>query len=94
MGYYIVKTPLWAIQHCLSINNPSMATYTFDVSNLLELCNAADGAFVICGFVNPNCNLKSISKQKGQLTLMIQLMTLTHPIVVSLRFQLLYFISL
>jgi len=64
-GYYIAKMPSWALQHYLSINNPSKATYSFDVSNSLELSNAVDGAFIICGFVNPNCNSKSIQKQNS-----------------------------
>jgi len=48
-SYYIVKTPLWALQHCFSINNPSKTTYNFDVLNALELCNTVNGAFIICG---------------------------------------------
>jgi len=44
---------LWAIQHCLSLPNPSTKTYFFKKSNPLELSRAADGVFVFCGFVNP-----------------------------------------
>jgi len=55
LGRYAVKTPLWAIQHCLSSMQLSGKIYSIEVSNLLELSNAADGAFVICGVLNPEC---------------------------------------
>jgi len=55
LGRYAVKTPLWAIQHCLSSMQLSGKIYSIEVSNSLELSNAADGAFVICGVLNPEC---------------------------------------
>ena len=66
-GEYIVKTPLWAIQHCLSLPNPSRKTYSFEKSNPLELCRAADGAFVICGFINPLCSHGLIDTNRTEL---------------------------
>jgi len=55
LGRYAVKTPLWAIQHCLSSMQLSGKTYSVEVSDSLELSTAADGAFVICGVINPEC---------------------------------------
>jgi len=54
-GRYAIKTPIWAIQHCLSSIQSSGKIYSIEVSNLLELLNAADGAFIICGILNPQC---------------------------------------
>ena len=74
-GEYIVKTPLWAIQHCLSLPNPSTKTYSFEKSNPLELSRAADGAFVICGFINPLCRQGMIDTNRNP---MIQVTILFH----------------
>jgi len=54
-GRYVLKTPIWAIQHCLSSIQSSGMTYSIEVSNSLELLNAADGAFIICGLLNSQC---------------------------------------
>jgi len=54
-GRYIVKTPLWAIQHCLSKLHGAEKTYSIHVSSCTELSSAADGAFLICGLLNPEC---------------------------------------
>ncbi len=55
MGCYIIKTLLWVIQHCLSKAKGIGKTYLVHISDAGELAAAADGAFVICGFVNPSC---------------------------------------
>jgi len=59
MGCYIIKTPLWVIQHCLSQVKGVGKTYLVHISDARELAAAADGAFVICGLVNPNCAQRS-----------------------------------
>jgi len=66
-GDYIIKTPLWAIQHCLSLPNPSKKTYSFKKSNPLGLSRAADRAFVICGFINPHCSQGLINTTRTEL---------------------------
>jgi len=43
----VIKTPVWAIQHCLSFNNPSKKRYVVELSNEKDLSMAADGAFII-----------------------------------------------
>jgi len=63
-GKYIIKTPLWAIQHSLSFDNLSKKSYSLELSNAEELSAAADGAFIICGFLNSHCNTESLSDQK------------------------------
>jgi len=65
-GYYISKTPLWAIQHCLSEMKSSRKSYTLEISNLFELSTAADGAYIICGLLNPNCITTGTSMQKPE----------------------------
>jgi len=59
MGCYIIKTPLWVIQHCLSQVKGVGKTYLVHISDARELAAAADGAFVICGLLNPNCAERS-----------------------------------
>ncbi len=54
-GRYAIKTPIWAIQHCLSSIQSSGKTYSIEVSNSLEFLNVADGAFIICGLLNLQC---------------------------------------
>jgi len=55
-GCYIIKTPLWAIQHCLLKLRGSAKTYSIHISSYTELSSAADGAFfIICGLFNPEC---------------------------------------
>jgi len=66
-GEYIVKTPLWAIQHCLSLPNPLTKTYSFEKSSPFELSMAADGVFVICGFINPLCKQGMIVSSRTDL---------------------------
>ena len=66
-GEYIVKTPLWAIQHCLSLPNPSTKTYSFEKLSPFELSMAADGMFVICGFINPLCRQGMIDSSRTDL---------------------------
>jgi len=58
-GNFVIKTPLWAIQHCLSMNNPSKKSYVIEFSSAEELSTAADGAFIICGYLNPECSMES-----------------------------------
>jgi len=53
--HYISKTPVWAIQHCLSALKNSQKYYSLEISNPVELLTAADGAYIICGLLNPNC---------------------------------------
>jgi len=60
-GKFVIKTPLWAIQHCLSMNNPSRKRYAIELSSASELSTAADGAFIICGYLNPECSTESQS---------------------------------
>jgi len=36
-GKFVVKTPLWAIQHCLSLNNLSRKRYSLEVTDAAEL---------------------------------------------------------
>jgi len=59
MGCYIIKTPLWVIQHCLSQVKGVGKTYLVHISDARELAAAADGAFVICGLLNLNCDERS-----------------------------------
>jgi len=54
-GRYIIKTPLWAIQHCLLKLCGSAKSYSIHISSYTELSSAADGAFIICGLLNPEC---------------------------------------
>jgi len=56
-GHYIAKTPLWALQHCLTFPYQSMKAYSLELSNASELSTAVDGIYVICGFLNCNHNL-------------------------------------
>jgi len=63
-GKYIIKIPLWSTQHSLSFDNPSKKSYSLELSNAEELSAAADGAFIICGFLNSHCNTESLSDQK------------------------------
>jgi len=62
----VIKTPLCSIQHCLSLNNPSKKRYASELSNVQELSMAADGAFIICGFLNPLCSTETFSNPKVQ----------------------------
>jgi len=64
-GKFVIKTPLQAIQHCLSLNNPSKKRYIMELSNEQELLMAADGAFIICGFLNPQCSTESSCNPKS-----------------------------
>jgi len=66
-GKFIVKTPLWAIQHCLSLNNLSRKRYSLEVTDAAELSIACDGAYIICGYVNPCCNTTSSYEQRVDL---------------------------
>jgi len=52
---FVVKTPVWAIQHCLSLGTSMSKKYCFEISNEAELLRATDGAFIICGLINPLC---------------------------------------
>jgi len=54
-GRYIVKTPVWAVQYCLSKIQGMGKTYSIEASNAMDLASSADGAFLICGFINPDC---------------------------------------
>jgi len=65
-GYYVSKTPLWAIQHCLSEMNCLRKSCTLEISNLMELSTAADGAYIICGLLNPDCIITGTSMQKPE----------------------------
>jgi len=63
-GCFILKTPLWAIQYGLSYSYPSEKKYSIEVSNALELTTADDGAYIICGFLNPNCRVDTTTNQQ------------------------------
>jgi len=84
-GYYIAKMPLWASTQFVfhqSIHKP----YSFEIWNALLLSSAADGAFIICGFLSPHCIQKAFQHRKWN-TLMIPLMTFTPPIAGITRWQ-------
>jgi len=46
------------------LNNPSKKRYVIELSNEQELSMAAGGAFIICGFINPQCSMKSSCNPK------------------------------
>jgi len=54
-GQMIVKTPLWAVQHCLSHVSDMGKSYCIHTCEISKLSTAADGVFIICGHINPNC---------------------------------------
>jgi len=69
-GQKIVKTPLWAVQHCLSRVCGMGKSYCIHTCEISELSTAADGVFVIFGHINPNC--VSHESAKKMIFLMIQ----------------------
>jgi len=54
-NHYVVKTPVWALQHCLSSAKQMSKKYSIEISNEAELLKATDSAFIICGLLNPLC---------------------------------------
>jgi len=54
-GHCIMKTPVWAIHHCLSLMKSVKKTYSIDISNTTKLSKVANGAYLICGYLNPEC---------------------------------------
>jgi len=65
-GCFVMKTPLWAIQYSLSCTYQSNKTYSIELSNLLELMTANDGAYIICGYINPNCLLNTTPNEQKE----------------------------
>jgi len=66
-GRFIIKTPVWEIQHCLSKLHGAAKMYSVhDVSSCTELSSAADGAFLICGLLNLEC-IKDLHVQSNAL---------------------------
>jgi len=49
-GNFVIKTPLWAIQHCLSMNNPSKKRDM--LSNSLVQRNYQQQQMVLSSFVD------------------------------------------
>jgi len=93
-GKLVIKTPLWAMQHCLSLNNPSRKRYVIEFSSAEELSMAADGAFIICGFLNPQSAPQNCLVIPRLNTLTIPHIILCHQIVNIIVFQLLFYTSL
>ncbi len=54
-GHCIMKTHVWAIHHCLSSMKSLKKTYSIEICNTTELSKAADDAYLICGYLNPEC---------------------------------------
>ncbi len=48
----LVKTPIWAIAHCLECIISPTKSYRLDPCQILDLGEAADDAYVIEGFLN------------------------------------------
>jgi len=65
-GYFVMKTPLWALQYSLSSTYQSNKTYSIEFSNPLELTTAHDGAYIICGYINPDCLLNATPNQQTE----------------------------
>jgi len=63
----IVKTPLWAVQHCLSRVCGMGKSYCIHTCEISKLSTAADGVFVICGHINPNCVSHEMAKQRVEI---------------------------
>jgi len=61
-----METPLWALQYSLSSTYQSNKTYSIEFSNLLELTIAHDGAYIICGYINPDCLLNATPNQRTE----------------------------
>jgi len=61
----LVKTPIWAIAHCLEHIISPTKSYRLDHCQILELGQAADDAYLIEGFLNlkdvPRSSLITIS---------------------------------
>jgi len=65
-GCFIMKTPLWALQYSLSCTYQSNKTYSIELSNPMELTTADDGAYVICGYINPDCLLNATPNEQTE----------------------------
>jgi len=66
-GQMIVKTPLWAVQHCLSCVCGMGKSYCIHTCEISKLSTAADGVFVICGHINPNCVSHESAKKRDDI---------------------------
>jgi len=60
----IIKTPLWAVQHCLSHVSDMEKSYCINTCEISELSTAADGVFIICGYINSKCVSHEMPKQR------------------------------
>ncbi len=65
-GCFIMKTLLWALQYSLSCMYQSNKMHSIEFSNPLELTTAHDGAYIICGYINPDCLLNATPNQRTE----------------------------
>jgi len=65
-SHYVIKMPVWAIQHCLSSAGNMSKKYSFEISNEREVLNATDGAFIICGLLNQLCTPQDAERHAAE----------------------------